>query len=178
MSGFANEYADGMYSLARDEGFTESALAELDTIADAFVSERAFVQLLDNRAVPLSSREAALREVLSGRVHPYILNFLMLLTKRGGIREFPACVKRFRDDYYSDNNISLAEVCSASPLTDDQRESVRAKISEITGKRIILKERVDASLLGGIRVDVDGRRIDNTLKTRMETLKRLMRQDA
>ncbi len=178
MSAFANEYGDGIYALARDEGITDRVMSEIEALDDLFRAEPGFIRLLDNRTVPLASREDAVKAALGGQVHAYVVNFLMLITKRGGIREFSACVNRFREDYYRDNNITVADACVSAPLSAEQKSRLIEKLKKMTGRDIILKERVDESLLGGIRVSVDGRRIDNTIKSRIEALRREMRMDA
>lgn len=178
MTSFANEYGDGLYALAREEHISERILGEAETLDSCFGANPGFVKLLDNRTIPLAEREGVIRDTFDGRVHAYLLNFLMLLCRRGGIREYSACVKRFRDDYYRDNNIALASATTASALTEEQREKLRSTLSRMTGKQIILTERVDPLLLGGVRVDVDGRRIDNTIKARMEQLRLALRADA
>ncbi len=178
MSAFSKEYGDGIYALARDEGITAQVMTEIEALEGLFAGEPDFVRLLDNRTVPLNARENAVKAALEGQVHAYVVNFLMLLTRRGGIREFPACVSRFRENYYRDNNITVVDACVSAPLGAEQRSRLIEKLKQMTGHDIILKERIDKSLLGGISVSVDGKKIDNTIKSRIEALRREMRKDA
>ncbi|MBQ3079331.1 MAG: ATP synthase F1 subunit delta [Clostridia bacterium] len=177
MTNFANEYGDGLYILARDERLEWKILDQAELVEKCFRDNPDFLTLLDIRTIPLQEREDVIRKAFEDSVHLYLLNFLMLLVKRGGIREFSACIQRFRDDYYRDNHISLATVTTVRPLTDAQKQKIKEKLSQVTGRKIILSERVDRSLIGGIRVDVEGRRIDNTIKTRMELLRRSLHAD-
>ena len=178
MTSFANEYGDGLYILAREERLEWKILDQAEMVEKSFRQFPDFLSLLDIRTIPLAEREEVLKKAFEGQIHVYLLNFLMLLVKRGGIREFSACIQRFRDDYYRDNNISLATVSTVRPLTAGQKQKITDKLSRMTGRKIILSERVDPSLIGGICVDVDGRRIDNTIKTRMALLRRSLNADA
>ena len=53
--------------------------------------------------------------------------------------------------------------------TDD--EKLLAKLAALTGKTVTLKEKVDPSVLGGLRLDMDGKRLDGTVQRRLETMR-------
>ena len=66
----------------------------------------------------------------------------------------------------------VADVASAHPLTGD----VKKAIAELLGaKNLQTRETVDPSLLGGVRVDVPGKRYDATLRRKINSLKTLER---
>ena len=90
----------------------------------------------------------------------------------------PACVKRFRENEYRDHGIAVAQAVTARPLTDEQRAALTEKLRALTGKSILLETRTDASLLGGVRVNVEGRTYDNTLRNRIDEIGQALRTDA
>ena len=51
---------------------------------------------------------------------------------------------------------------------------LKDKLSEITGMKIILKQKVDAALIGGFTVQVGDRLIDGSVARQLETLKESM----
>ena len=56
-------------------------------------------------------------------------------------------------------------------LEDAAREKLRAKLAAMTGKTIELTVRVDPSVLGGIRLDMEGTRLDGTVRHRLDALR-------
>lgn len=80
-----------------------------------------------------------------------------------------ALVVRAIEDALKDRGIVVASVASARQLTDEQRDSVRAMFG---GKKVYLNETVDAELIGGLRVDAPGARLDTTIKRKLTALKR------
>ena len=52
------------------------------------------------------------------------------------------------------------------------RRSERAKLESLTGKTIDLKTKVDAKVLGGIRLDIEGTELDGTVQNRLASLRR------
>ena len=61
---------------------------------------------------------------------------------------------------------------SAVPLTEPQRTALHAKLESLTGKTIDLKTKVDAKVLGGIRLDIEGTELDGTVQNRLAALRR------
>lgn len=178
MTEFAAEYGDALYSLARSEGIEERILEEAEALNECFDADPQYLTLIGNPALPREEREGLIDAALRERVHPYLLNFVKLIAVRGGAGEFSACVKRFRENEYRDHGIAVAQAVTARPLTDEQRAALTRKLQALTGKTILLETRTDASLLGGVRVNVEGRTYDNTLRNRIDEIGQALRTDA
>ena len=80
MTDAANVYGQALYELARDEGLSERILKELNVLKESFEAEPAFVQLLGTPSIPMQERCDVLDSALRDQVHPYVLNFLKILT--------------------------------------------------------------------------------------------------
>ena len=87
------------------------------------------------------------------------------------LAELPGCVRAYRDRYNADHGIIEATVVSAVPLNDTSREKLLAKLQEMTGKTVRLTAKVDPSILGGLRLDLNGTRLDGTVQRRLERLR-------
>jgi len=62
------------------------------------------------------------------------------------------------------------------PLDDTSRASVIRQLEHMTGKRILLKEAVDPSLLGGVVTRVGDTLIDGSVRRKLEVLRRQIAQ--
>ena len=80
-------------------------------------------------------------------------------------------MQAYRAQYNADHGIIEATVVSAVPLQDASREKLLAKLAALTGKTVTLKEKVDPSVLGGLRLAMDGKRLDGTVQRRLETMR-------
>ena len=95
MTRIGNVYGEAMYSLAREEDAAAAVLDELAVLEQCFAQESDFLRLLASPTLTKEERCAVLEESFRGRVHPYVLNFLKILTERGYIRQFSdaqACI--------------------------------------------------------------------------------------
>ena len=65
---------------------------------------------------------------------------------------------------------------AASKLTEAQVTALKQALKAALGKEVMLEERVDAGLLGGLVVKVGSRMIDTSLRTRLNSLKVAMKE--
>ena len=175
MTDAANVYGQALYELARDEGLSRRILAELDVLKESFSAEPAFPRLLSTPSVPKQERCQILDNALRGQVHPYVLNFLKILTEKGYIRHFSGCCACFSRQYNIDNGILPVTAVTALPLSDELRRKLTDKLSSVTGKTIELDCRIDPECLGGVRLDFDGKQVDGTVRRRLEDIRGILK---
>ena len=60
-------------------------------------------------------------------------------------------------------------------LSEVQSAKLSAKLARTTGKQIKLKNKVDPAVLGGVRLDYDGKRLDDTVAHRLEAVRSLLK---
>ena len=175
MTQAANTYAQALYDLAKEEGLGKSVLEELSVLKGVFAENPEYSKLLSAPDLPKQERCNILDEAFRGKVHPYVLNFLKILTEKGYIRQFPACCDAYRGFYTEDNGILVVKALSAVALTGAQTAKLTAKLEATTGKKIDLHCAVDAAMLGGLRLSYDGKQVDGTVKNRLDSIGKLLK---
>ena len=168
-------YGESLYELARDEGLAQSVGAQLKTMQQCFRQEPDFVRLLSSPSLPKAERCQILDDSFRGKVHPYLLNFLKILTEKNYIRHFDHCCDAYTQRFNQDNGILPVTAITAVALTNEQAGKLTEKLTRITGKQIVLHNRIDPSCLGGVRLDYDGQRLDDTVSNRMERIRDLLK---
>ncbi len=164
-------YGQALYTLAKDEGLSEEIIAQLKVLRQSFSQEPDFIRLLSAPDLGKQERCQILEDCLRDKVHPYVLNFLKILTEKGCVKAFDSCVKVYVEQYNQDNGILPVLAVTAVALTADQQKRLQEKLQQVTGKTVQLQNRVDPGCLGGVRLDFDGKRVDGTVKKRLETLR-------
>ena len=175
MAQAANTYAQALYDLAKDEGLGKTVLEELSVLKTVFSENPEYSKLLSAPDLPKQERCNILDEAFRGKVHPYVLNFLKILTEKDCIRTFPDCCDAYRGFYNEDNGILVVKAVSAVALSEAQKQKLTEKLSAITGKTIDLQCSVDAAQLGGLRLNYDGKQVDGTVKNRMDAIGKLLK---
>ena len=175
MTEVGNVYGESLYELAKEENLTSLIGDQLHVLQEAFRQEPDFIRLLSSPNLTKSERCQVLDDSFRGKVHSYLLNFLKILTEKGYMRYFSDCCDAFTAHYDQDNGILRVDAVSAVALTAEQSDKLTQKLSRITGKEIALQNRIDPRVLGGIRLDYDGQRLDDTVSHRMATIRDMLK---
>ena len=172
MTKTARLYGGSLYDLASEEKLTEEMLEQLDMVRALFKEEPSYLRLLAEPSIPKTERVGLIHTAFEGKIHVYLLNFLKLLCENGMLREFSDCCREFRTRYNEDYGIAEAVVTSAVPLTEEQKEALKARLEKISNKTIQLTLKVDPQVVGGIRAELEGRQLDGTLQERLSGLRK------
>ena len=175
MTGVGSVYGEALYTLARDEGLSQVILQQLKVLDDCFADELDFIRLLGAPNLPKAERCQILDSSFRGQVEPYVLNFLKILTEKSYMRHFSDCVKAYRELYNQDNGILPVTAVTAVPMTEQQITALTMKLQSITGKHIELVSKLDPNVLGGMRLDYDGKRVDDTVAHRMDAVRNMLK---
>ena len=175
MTQVGSVYGEALYTLALEEGLTTVIGEELSALEQSFRAEPDFIRLLSTPNLSVQERCNILDDSFRGKVQPYVLNFLKILTEKGYMRHFFDCCKAFEESYNRDNGILPVTAITAVSLNPAQAEKLTEKLCQITGKQVKLHTRVDPEVLGGVRLDYDGKRLDDTVSHRLDAVRRLLK---
>ena len=175
MTQIGNVYGESLYELAKEENLAAEIGAQLKVMKACFQQEADFVKLLSTPSLTKAERCQILDDSFRGTVHAYVLNFLKILTEKGYMRYFSDCCDAFAALYNQDNGILPVTAVTAVALSAEQTNKLTAKLAQITGKHVELMNRIDPSCLGGVRLDYDGQRLDDTVSHRMATIRDMLK---
>ena len=175
MTRVGSVYAQALYDLARDENMAREILGELENLNISFEAAPDFLRLLSTPNMSKDARIKVIDDCFSGKLRPYVINFLKILTEKGYIRQFSDCCEAYRDLYNEDNGILPVKVVTAVPISEQQAGRLSEKLSAITGKTVQLNNTVDPECIGGVRLDYDGKRVDDTVRHRLDAVRSLLK---
>lgn len=170
------EYGGALWLLAEQEHCADEMLADVRALEAVLAETPRYLRLICAPTILLEDRLQLLDDAFRGRVHPYLLNFLKLLTERGHFAVLPDCLAEYRRRYDEANQIENVKVVSAVPLTPAQKQAIAEKLSLKLQKNIRLTARVDASLVGGVRVETESAAIDGSVRGRIEDIRDILHQ--
>lgn len=168
------EYAEALFSLAAEENSVEEYSQALLVVKEIIAENPDYIELLASPAIPMSERLAAIDEAFEGRMPEYAVSFMKLLCENGRIRTLEACADEFYSLAVAFSNRISAVIYSAVDLNDSQKSGVCAKLEKLTGKSIDPVYIIDESLIGGLKIEVDGKVIDGSVKHRLGEIKDVM----
>jgi F-type H+-transporting ATPase subunit delta len=179
VSGVPGRYASALFELATEEKATEEVGRQLARFGSAIDQSEDLRRLVRSPVYASEDQIGALEGVatelgLSGTT----INFLKLSAKNRRLPALPDMIKAYATLLASAKGEIAGEVTSAETLSESQLNDLKAALKGSLGRDVALSTRVDSSILGGLIVKVGSRMMDNSLKTKLQTLKIAMKGTA
>ena len=106
---------------------------------------------------------------------PCLVNLIKILTEKRLAHLIMGAFEGFAESYDEARGIERVDAITAVPMSKGQLEALKAKLEKITGKQIIIKNTVDPAILGGIKLRYMGIQLDGSVKTRLDSFERSLR---
>lgn len=167
----ARAYAGALLKVGEEKRCLGQIHEDLHAFLALLHSTSEFRHFFQSPRVDRTEKWKVLEKALRGQVCDPVLGLVRTLMMRGRGPQFDNVVAAF--DQYRDlaENRLHAELTTARPLDAARREALRARLAKASGKTVDIDERVDPSLLGGAVLRVGDRRIDRSVRRRLEALR-------
>lgn len=172
----ANQYAKALLEVAQAHGgaaAAEAALDELSRFTEVFHSSRDLRIVLLSPVVEHSQKTRVIARLCDaiGAGRP-VRNFLNVVTKKRRLGLLAGIRDRYQALLDEAEGIVRAEVRTALPATDAQKQALEAKLAATTGGKIRCGYLVDGSLVGGLTVKIGSSVYDGSVRGHLEALRR------
>ncbi|HEU4783927.1 MAG TPA: ATP synthase F1 subunit delta [Ktedonobacterales bacterium] len=171
----ARRYAEAAFELGVEENTVDRWLQDLRLIADYF-SDHRLIFLLSEPNIQLPKKELMVKDLLDGKVQQEALNLALLLVERGLVELAPRIRDEFARKYDDYHHQIRANLTTAMPIDDVTRAGVVADLQRLTGKKVLLDEQVDSSILGGAIARVGDTLIDGSVRRRLQLLRQQLQR--
>lgn len=166
-------YGDALFSVALEEDKLEALWKEAGLLAETLTANPEFLPVLTHPEMTQEKQFLALDEVLKEKMSDEMMGFLHVLVKKGRIGEISAILDYFLDRVREYLKIGVVQVTTPIPLSDDQKQKVEKKLSEVSGyETLSMDYQIEESLLGGMIIRIGDRVLDNSIRTKLEMMSR------
>jgi len=177
VSGVAGRYATALFELAKEEAKLDQVAADLTRFNEALDACEDMRRLVRSPVFSAEEQGRALAAILQKlEIEGVTKNFLLLVAKNRRLFATPDMIRAFRAMLARERGEASATVTSAAKLTESQVTALKRALTAALNKQVMLDERVDPALLGGLVVKVGSRMIDTSLRTRLNSLKIAMKE--
>jgi len=164
----AHSYAQALYELGAEAGIIDRLEEDL-RYGWELISGSELYPALRHPLIPRGERLALVREIFAG-LEPYVRNLLLLLVERGRVAHLGEIFQEFIALREEREGLAHVQVSTPYPL-DGLRDLIKERLEEVTGREIRLEERLDRSLIGGIRIRMGDLVLDGSVRAQLERLR-------
>ncbi len=158
------------YATAAYQHTTGAWLSDLNAVRDKLAADPALLADLNNGELDFAKRQKQLNAILPSAARKEVKNFLYTLLREGHLALLDAVIADLTRMAAQRPAAPVAHVTSAVLLTPDEQEALRQRIHARYGGEVELDFHVDASILGGVILQVGDKVIDGSIAGRLTTL--------
>lgn len=171
MDKVVEKYSLALLSLANEEGKFEEYRKQVKELLEVFEENDELSQFLANLIVGKDEKKDLVDKVFKGKVDQNIVNFLkVIINKNRGnyiikiLRDFDKCANK-------QLGIKIGTVYSVTPLDKKQLKEIERVVGKNLDKEVSLRNKIDTSLIAGVKVIVEDKIFDNSINYQLTELK-------
>jgi F-type H+-transporting ATPase subunit delta len=167
----AKVYAEALLNAAEKAGKAEALEPELEGLRTLLGERADLAALIGSKGLKKSQRLPILDSAFQGKVDPLIFDFIQVLNGKERLDLLADTAREFRNLRDERAKRTRVVVRSAVPLSDAQRNNLQVMLEQSLQLTTIIEARVEPGLLGGLVVQVGDEVYDNSVRTRIDTLR-------
>jgi F-type H+-transporting ATPase subunit delta len=174
--GLTDRYAAALYAHAEDVGALDAVVSEMESLGSLIDASADFRRLIESPLIDVTLGTKAALAVLDqqGFGKP-VHDFVGVISANRRLPALREIVTAFASLVADRRGVITAQVLSAQPLNDLQRNNLRARLIEAGYGNVNMQERIQPDLLGGLIVRIGARLYDTSLKSRLQRLQYAMK---
>ena len=167
----AVRYAKPLLELAEERKSLEAVRADMLGFAELCKTNRDFALMLKSPIIPHLKKAQILKAIFDTKVDALTSTFFDIVVRKNREKFLPEIAKEFNTLYNEKMGFQEATVTTPIALDDKERKSFEKLVNDITGKKPLLTEKVDPELIGGYKLSLGDRQIDESISGQLKDLK-------
>ena len=173
MKKIASRYAKSLLQLAVEEGILERIYNDMRCLDQVCTGHKALVSALRNPLIKHDKKLAVLQAIFQNTAHALTLRFFAIVVQKCREAILPAMTRAFLAQYDQYLGITKAQITTAFPLSDQIISQFQEIVQQIFPcQQAILEQSVDPTLIGGYVLQVEDKRLDQSLRKKLLTLQK------
>jgi F-type H+-transporting ATPase subunit delta len=163
-------YARSLFEAAKEADRLERVQEELGDFVATVEQVPELKSVLESPELDSRAKVALLEEVL-GDADELVRNFLLLLAEKGRSGEVAEIAREFEALVAREQGILDVELTTAVELSQNDFDDLVARIGKASGRKVRASRAVDPDLVGGLVLQVGSRRLDASIRGRLDRLR-------
>ncbi len=175
----STRYATALLATAESANAVADVERDLHTLQDVMKAQPVIAQAMKNPIISRADQEKLIMSLATElRAHELTKKFLGVIAHNRRLPALPSIIKATFHLLSQKRGEMTAHVAAAQILTEAQQETLKTNLSQRFGAKIILEMKTDPSLLGGLVVTVGSIMMDDSVKGKLEQLKKVLHTQA
>jgi len=169
-------YGQALFDAAKDRGKPREIGDEYKKVSEVFAKNPQLKKLFSVPSVTIPDKKAVALKVFGGHISEELLNFIFILIEKRRIGSWEGIGREYERFLLDEEGLAKGVLYSVLPIEGDRLKAIEDKTAVTLGKRVQLKNHIDKTLIGGIKIYAGGKLIDASIKSRLENMKQRIKQ--
>ena len=164
-------YGEALFDLSVEENIVDAILEEAAVVLQVVAQNPELAKLLNHPKIGKEEKITVVENIFKEKFSDTIVGFLVLLVQKDRHNDLEDILQYFVNKVKEVQQIGVANVTSAVPLSDEQKQNIYDKLLSTTNyKKLEMHYSEDAGLIGGLVIRIGDRVVDTSIRTRMNNL--------
>ncbi|MDW7668210.1 MAG: F0F1 ATP synthase subunit delta [Bacillota bacterium] len=166
----ARRYSQALFEVGKEENKLDEYLEEIKFIGDVCIEYKDFFELLKTPKISISEKKDVFEETFEGKISKEVSNFLKIILDKRRINNIFEITKEYEKLVDKHNGVVKADAYTTTPLEQETLKLLEEKLSKTTDKNVKLTNKIDETLIGGVKIILGDKVIDGTLKKKLTNI--------
>lgn len=168
----AGRYAKSLIDLAIERNQLEAVHADMQYLQAVCKGSKEFVTLLRSPIIKADKKEKILQAVTDGKVSELTAGFNKLLVNKSREQFLPEIITAVIEQYNAIKGIHKVKLTTASPITEELKQSIISKIKAATGfEHLDVETNTQPELIGGFVLEFNNKLVDASILRDLRDIK-------
>jgi F-type H+-transporting ATPase subunit delta len=160
----AKKYAGALFLASKEKGLLDTAAEQFESLGELITRDRTLLSFLSAPHVLDENKHSVVRDVFGPRMDRLFVEFLLVLIEKGRVGFLPEVIDEFTRMFEAEKGLGRITAITAVRLDETERADVIRRMAAKTGLKVILEEKVDPSILGGMILILHNEIIDGSVR--------------
>ena len=173
-------YAAVMFDGANGAGGQDAVMEvrdQMEEVLRVVNADMDLSQALSNLDYTAQQRHDLAKAVFAD-CNPVFTEVIAVMAERGDADLLSRVYEAYGEELDSKLGLCVVDVSTAVPLDDNLRTLITSNAVADLGKKIVLRERIDKSILGGIIMSANGKRIDASMVSQLNHARHVLKDSS
>lgn len=178
MNDVSARYGLALFSIAKEENKISSLQEEIKILIAVLKENSEFINVLGSSFLTKEERIEMVNQTLKGFDENIIslINIVIENNRTNYLLDILYSFNSYCNEYFG---VDEGYIYSAFKLDEQKIEQIEQKISSIENKKVELKNQIDPSLIGGVKIVIHDHIYDGSIKNKIENMKNdLLKKEA
>lgn len=166
----AKKYARALFQSVKEKGLLNEANEQLSNLRKLLEKDNTLLHFLSAPQVLDKNKLSLIRDVFGSRLERLFVEFIIVLMNKNRIGFLGETIDEFIRLVEAEQGLGRVTVITAVPLDNSERTELSERMAVKTNLKIVLEEKVDASIIGGMIIILHNEIVDGSVRHELNLL--------